>query len=183
MTNAPWPDVTAMRDIEARNYYAEATALGLDEERTLAGLRSRSRDNARTPMQWDASAQAGFTTGAPWLPVNPNHGWLNAAAQVGVPGSVFEHYRALIRLRHTEPVVVDGDFTLLLPDDPVLWAFTRELPGQPSLLVVANCSGHAVEVPDQLGGWAGADLVLGNYAEETGSDGLRPWEARVLRRA
>ena len=182
MTNAPWPDVTAMRDIEARNFHAEAVARGAADERTLAGLRSRSRDNARTPMQWDATPQAGFTTGTPWLPVNPNHGWLNAATQVGVRGSVFEHYRALIRLRHTDPVVVDGDFTLLLPDDPDLWAFTRSLQGGPGLLVVANCSGHSRAVPTELAAWAEAEVVLGNYADVPDSGELRPWEARVLRR-
>ncbi|OJV80976.1 MAG: glucohydrolase [Cellulomonas sp. 73-92] len=182
MTNAPWPDVDAMRDIEARNFYAEAVACGADRDRTLAGLRNRSRDNARTPMQWDAGPGAGFTDGTPWLPVNPNHVWLNAASQVGVPGSVFEHYRALIALRHDDPVVVDGDFTLLLPDDPAVWAFTRTLAGRPPLLVAANCSGEERDVRTLLAGLAGAELVLGNL-EGAVAGVLRPWEAQVLRLA
>ncbi len=182
MTNAPWPDVDAMRDIEARNFYAEALATGTDLDATLAGLRSRSRDNARTPMQWDAGPGAGFTDGTPWLPVNPNHTWLNAASQVGVPGSVFEHYRALIALRHSDRVVVDGDFTLLLPDDPDIWAFTRTLAGRPSLLVVANCSGDDRDVRTLLEGPADAELVLGNL-DDAVPGMLRPWEAQVLRLA
>jgi len=182
MTNAPWADVTQMRDIESLNYYAEALATGTDPGRAFAGLADRSRDNARTPMQWDASPGAGFTSGEPWLPVNPNHAWLNAAAQVGVAGSVFEHYRALIALRHDEPVVADGDFHLLLPDDPDLWAFTRTLAGARPLLVVANLSAGDVAWPAELAGWAGVDLVLGNYREGWQERTLRPWEALVLRR-
>ena len=77
-----------------------------------------SRDQGRTPVQWDASPGAGFTTGTPWLAINPDHATVNAAAQVGDPGSVFEHYRRLIALRHEDPVVTDGDFELLLPEHP-----------------------------------------------------------------
>jgi len=108
--------------------------------------------------------------------------WLNAASQVGVPGSVFEHYRALIALRHDDPVVVDGDFTLLLPDDPAVWAFTRTLAGRPPLLVAANCSGEERDVRTLLAGLAGAELVLGNL-EGAVAGVLRPWEAQVLRLA
>ena len=181
MTNAPWPDVDAMRDIEARNFYAQAVATGTDLERTLDGLRSRSRDNARTPMQWDAGPGAGFTEGTPWLPLNPNHTWLNAASQVGVPGSVFEHYRALINLRHSDPVVVDGDFTLLLPDDPDVWAFTRTLTGRPSLLIVANCSDDERDVRAVIDVPAGVEVVLSNRDGDTVPGVLRAWEAQVLR--
>lgn len=88
--------------------------------------------------------------------------WLNAASQVGVPGSVFEHYRALISLRHSDPVVVDGDFTLLLPDDPDVWAFIRTLTGLPSLLVVANCSGQDRDVRAAIDIPAVVEVVLGN---------------------
>ena len=180
MTNAPWPDVTAMRDIESINYAAQAQAAGADPQRVLDGLRSHGRDNARTPMQWDDGPQAGFSTGTPWLPVNPNRSWLNAAAQVGVPGSVFEHYRALIALRHADRVVVDGTFHLLLADDPDLWVFERRLDGHPRLLVAANCSGVPRDLPAVLDAWRDAVPVLSNYP--AGPWGrLEPWEARVLR--
>ena len=102
-----------------------------------------SRDNARTPMQWDDTEHAGFTDGEPWIAVNPNHTEVNAAAAVADPDSVFHHYRRLIELRKSEPAVAHGDFTMLLADDPVVYAFTRRL-GDTELLVVANFSGDPV---------------------------------------
>ena len=179
MTNAPFDRIEAFRDIESLNHYAEAIANGDDEDAVLAGLRAMGRDNARTPMQWDASEQAGFTTGEPWIPVNPNHTEINAQAAVADPDSVFHHYRRLIELRHDEPVVAHGDFTMLLPDDERVYAFTRRL-GDVELLVLGNFTGDTVpvELPD-----AGGELVLGNYADAGEELVLRPWEARVLRRA
>jgi oligo-1,6-glucosidase len=185
MTNAPFDGPDDFRDIESVNHYRSAVAAGGDPAAVLAGLRSRSRDNARTPMQWDDSPAAGFTTGRPWIAVNPNHAEINARAQVDDPDSVFAHYRAVIALRHSEPAVVDGDFTMLLPDDPSIYAFTRTF-GATTLLVVANFSVDSVPAPmpadDQ---WAAAELVLGNYpapAPATGELVLAPWEARVYRR-
>ncbi len=94
MTNYPFRSPQDHKDLEAVNYYQSVVALGGDERAALAGMAKISRDNARTPMQWDAGPNAGFTTGNPWLPVNPNHAWLNAAAQIGSPDSVFAHYQA-----------------------------------------------------------------------------------------
>ncbi len=185
MTNTPFAGVTDFRDIESVNYHAAATALGRTAEEVLTALRTKSRDNARTPLQWDDTAHAGFTTGTPWLPVNPNYREINAAAQWDDPNSVLQHYRALIALRHDEPAVVHGDFTMLLPEHPVIYAFTRRL-REVQLLVLANFSAEPVpaELPDAAG-WDGAELVLGNLADppgRPGSDPLRPWEARILRR-
>jgi oligo-1,6-glucosidase len=179
MTNASFDRVEAFRDIESLNHYAEAVARGDAEDTVLAGLRTMGRDNARTPMQWDAGAQAGFTTGEPWIPVNPNFTEINAEAARTDPDSVFHHYRRLHELRHAEPVVAHGDFTMLLPDDERVYAFTRRL-GDVELLVLGNFSGEAtaVELPE-----AGGELVLGNYADAGEELVLRPWEARVLRRA
>ena len=185
MTNMPFRSIAEFRDIEARNHYADAVARGDDAEDVLVGLRARSRDNARTPMQWDASPHAGFTTGTPWIAVNPNHAEINAAAQVDAPDSVFAHYRRLIDLRHTEPVVAHGDFTMLLPDDDAVYAFTRRL-GEVELLVLGNFSGAPVHA--DVDGWEGAELLLGNYPDAAHPCGkgdvgaLRPWEARVFRR-
>jgi glycosidase len=103
MTNAPFAGVHELRDVESLNHYAEAVATGGEPESVLRGLRAMGRDNARTPVQWDASPNAGFTTGEPWLAVNPNHTWLNAAAQYDDPDSVFNHYRRLIRWTATGP--------------------------------------------------------------------------------
>ena len=181
MTNAPLADIGAFRDIESLNHHADAVARGQDPDAVVSAMRPMSRDNARTPMQWDASPHGGFTTGEPWIAVNPNHVAVNAAAQVDDPDSVFSYYRRLIALRHAEPVVVDGDFTMLLPDDERVWAFTRRL-GDAELLVVGNVSGDEVEV-DLPGAeaWGGAELLLATCDVGPGWR-LQPWEGRVLRR-
>ena len=140
MTNAPFAGIDDFLDIEAVNHFRVATGLGADPEEVLGALRTMGRDNARTPMQWDATSHAGFTDGEPWMAVNPNHTEVNAEAAVADPDSVFHHYRRLIELRKTEPTVAHGDLTMLLADDPVVYAYTRRL-GDTELLVVANFSG------------------------------------------
>jgi oligo-1,6-glucosidase len=184
MTNAPFGGIGDFRDIEALGQYAQAVEKeGRSPEDVLAVLRARGRDNARTPMQWDASPQAGFTTGTPWLAVNPNHTEINAAAAVADPASVYHHYRRLIELRHTEPAVVDGDFTMLLPHDETLYAYTRRL-GSTELLVIGNFSaGHVPAGIDDAAAWESAELVLNNVAEPPGAGlVLGPWQAVVYRR-
>src|SRR5208282_2532389 len=163
MANAPFATIGDFRDIQALNYYAQATARGgVDLAALLRAMRKMSRDQARTPVQWDASANAGFTTGTPWIAVNPDYVTVNAAAQVGQPGSVFEHYQRLIELRHTDPVVTDGGFELLLPDHPAIWAFLRQGPDT-ELLVAANFSADVVSAVLPLeGDWADAAVVLTN---------------------
>jgi len=149
----------------------------------LEAMRHMSRDNARTPMQWDDSPNAGFTTGTPWLPVNPNCRQINVAEAVDDPNSIFHYFRRVIALRHTDPVVAYGDFTMLIPDDELVYAYTRALDGV-SLLVVANFSDTTVpaDVPER-GAWAASQLVLANYPVDAGADlELRPWECRVYRR-
>jgi oligo-1,6-glucosidase len=183
MTNAPFASIDDFHDIESRNHYAEAVATGDPAEHVLGTLRAMSRDNARTPMQWDDSEHAGFTTGTPWMPVNPNHREINARAAMADPDSVFHHYRRLIQLRHAEPTVAFGAFRMLLADHEHVYAFTRRHGGT-ELLVLGNFSGETltVELPD---GWAGAELVLGNVAapEPVGARlTLQPWEGRVHRR-
>ncbi|SFS14316.1 oligo-1,6-glucosidase [Microbacterium sp. cf046] len=183
MTNVPFDDISALRDIESLNHYAAAVnLLGHDPDTVLDALRTMSRDNARTPMQWSDGPGAGFTSGTPWIGVNPNHALVNAAAQVGDPRSIYAHYQRLIALRHADPVVVHGDFTMLLPDDPSVYAFTRELDGA-RLLVVANLSDEPTPcelLDDDL---SAADLVLGNLPEGAASAVLAPWDARVYRLA
>jgi oligo-1,6-glucosidase len=184
MTNAPFATIADFRDIEALGQYQQAVDLeGHSSEDVLTVLRARGRDNARTPMQWDSSPQAGFTTGTPWLAVNPNHTEINAAAAAADPDSVYHYYRALIELRHTEPAVVDGDFTMLLPQDEQLYAFTRRLGGT-ELLVIGNFSGETVRAGiDDAAAWASAELVLTNTATPPSGDlTLGPWQAVVYRR-
>ncbi|GLY05657.1 MULTISPECIES: alpha-glucosidase [Actinoplanes] len=182
MTNYPFGGIEDFRDIEALGHYRQALDLeGRTPDEVLTVLRARGRDNARTPMQWDASPQAGFTTGTPWLAVNPNHREINAAAQRDDPDSVFHWYRQLIELRHTEPVVAGGDFTMLLPNDERLYAFTRRL-DDTELLVIGNFTGETVgaEIEDAAA-WSSAELLLTNAAAP---DDLRlgPWQVVVYRR-
>ena len=139
MTNFPFASIDDFRDIESLRHYAEAG------DEALPALRAASRDNARTPMQWDDSPHAGFTTGEPWLAVNPNFEEINAEAARADPDSVFHHYRALIALRHTEPAVALGSFSMLLEDDERVYAFTRRL-DDVELLVLGNFSGERVTV-------------------------------------
>ena len=184
MTNAHLGSFDGYRDIESLRHVEQARRLGLaTDEQLLAGLAAASRDNARTPVQWDSSEHAGFTTGTPWIGVNPDHVTVNAEAERADPRSVLHHYRRLIALRHDDVTVRLGDFTMLLPDDPHVYAFTRELDGD-ALLVLGNFSAEEqpVEVP---GRWDGAQVVLGNLDEPAvphdGRALLRPWEAVVLR--
>ena len=184
MTNAHLTSLDGYRDVETVNWAAGASSRGIDEAAILHSLSVKSRDNARTPMQWTADEHAGFTTGTPWLAVNPNHVEINAEAALADPGSVFHHYRRLIELRHTLPVAVDGSFRLLLPDDEQVFAYVRELDGA-RLLVVANLSGSPAQV--DLGGDAdllAGELLLGTHdapdAQAEGSVELAPWESRVL---
>jgi oligo-1,6-glucosidase len=183
MTNAPFRDIGDFRDIESLNHYAAAVAAGQDPEDVLAALRKMGRDNARTPMQWDASEHAGFTTGTPWIAVNPNHAEINVEAARADPDSVLHHYRRLIELRHTEPAVAHGDFTMRMADDDAVYAFTRRL-GDVELFVLGNFTGADAAAPEAVA-WADAELVLGNAPPPATTEAhgtLGPWEARVYRR-
>jgi oligo-1,6-glucosidase len=188
MANAPFAAVGDFRDIETLNYYAQAAARGdVDLAALLRAMGKMSRDQARTPVQWDSSPNAGFTTGTPWLAVNPDYISVNAAAEVGRPGSVFEHYRKLIELRHTDPVIIDGEFELLLPDHPAIWTFLRR--GRDAeLLVAANFSADVTAAALPLDpGWADATVVLSNLPDQDPLQSppdlkLRPWESVIWRR-
>jgi oligo-1,6-glucosidase len=188
MANAPFAAVGDFRDIETLNYYAQAAARGdVDLAALLRAMGKMSRDQARTPVQWDSSPNAGFTTGTPWLAVNPDYISVNAAAEVGRPGSVFEHYRRLIELRHTDPVIIDGEFELLLPDHPAIWTFLRR--GRDAeLLVAANFSADVTAAALPLDpDWADATVVLSNLPGQDPLQSppdlkLRPWESVIWRR-
>ena len=188
MANAPLTAIGGLKDIQALGFYTEAAARGdADLPTLLAIVGQRSRDQGRTPVQWDASGGAGFTSGTPWIGINPDHVVVNAAAQVGDPGSVFEHYRKLIALRHADPVVTDGTFEPLLADHPVIWAFLRR--GRDAeLLVAANFSADPVAAVLPLDeGWADAAVVLTSLPGQTPllpppDLKLRPWESVIWRR-
>lgn len=179
MTNVRFESIEHYRDIESLNHYREAVEeFDQAPSSVLAGVHARGRDNARTPMQWDATEHAGFTTGTPWIAVNPSYPEVNAEADRASGTSVFDFYRKLIALRHENETVALGTFELLEPSHPTLYAFTRAR-GSEVLAVVANVSDEPFEgaFPVDVGA---AELVLGNYPVEADTP-LRPWEARLYR--
>ncbi|TIH33327.1 glycoside hydrolase family 13 protein [Subtercola vilae] len=193
MTNVPFESISDYRDVETLNHYLEATGeRGASAESVMPGIRSSSRDNARTPVQWNDGPQAGFTTGEPWIGVNPNYLEVNAERDRASERSVFRFYQRLIELRHTSDLVALGTFELLEAAHPTLYAFTRTL-GDEKLLVVANVSGEPLELWPLTDGagtllapWAGdephlliANLPASAAAPDAGT--LAPWEARVYR--
>ncbi|MCI5493231.1 MAG: alpha-glucosidase [Lachnospiraceae bacterium] len=182
MSNAYFENLEDYRDIESINAYHELTEkCGVSHDEMMGYLKRISRDNARTPMQWDNSKNAGFTTGTPWIKVNPNYVTVNAADQVKDPDSVFSYYKKLIRLRHENPVIVYGDYELLEPDSEEVFIYTRTLDGE-HLMVICNFTDHEVtvseavmdQIPDQ------SEVLIANYADDEGKV-LRPYEAKVYR--
>jgi oligo-1,6-glucosidase len=178
MTNTYFTAIEHYRDIESLNYHAAALSLGMEVEAVLHSLSVKSRDNARTPMQWDDTSHAGFTEGIPWLPVNPNYLTINAAAAVQDPDSVFHHFHKLIELRHDHPVIVHGRFELLLGDHEQIWALRRTLDDQ-MLLMIANCSSQPTSVPgDAIPDPTGAEVLLATHGDSASLE-LEPWESRI----
>ena len=177
MTNIRLP-LEQYQDVEIRNMYKKRMAEGYPEEEVLRSIYAKGRDNARTPMQWSSEANAGFTTGTPWLPVNPNYTAINAEAALADPDSVFWHYKKLIALRKEYPVFVEGDFTLLEEEHPNLFVYQRGT-GEEQILVVCNFGGGETRwtLPAL---WQEAQVLISNYSDR--ADTLRPWEAMILHR-
>lgn len=180
MTNAYMENIADYRDIESLNAYKELTTKENIPAKTVMGyIKAVGRDNARTPMQWDASDNGGFTSGTPWLQVNKNYKTINAAAQVNDPDSVFVYYKKLIALRHTNEVMVDGVYDVLIPDHPQIYAYTRTL-GDKQLLVLCNDSDTNVAIPAEIQEkiHAAKNILIQNY-KDTDESTLRPYEAVV----
>lgn len=182
MTNAGFTSLEQYQDVESINHYHILRARGLHEDSVYDILRVHSRDNSRTPMQWDAGTQGGFTTGTPWISVNPNHTRINAAAQVGDPDSVFTHYQKLIALRKQYDVIACGDFAPLDQQHPSVLAYTRRLNGE-QLVVVNNFYRTEVDwtCPVYLEGFT---CLLSNYPDAAVQTKLhlRPYESLILYR-
>jgi oligo-1,6-glucosidase len=184
MTNFPWTSFEQMNDIESLGNYRQMHEQGyLTEEEGIEMLRHRSRDNARTPMQWDDSENAGFTTGKPWIMVNPNYKTLNAAAELADEDSVFHYYRRLIALRREsewKSEIVYGDYQLLAPEDEQIFAYLRK--GERTLLVVCNLSEQNREfvVPNGVM-WDSFQLLISNEPSVTLERRMQlpPWAAAV----
>ena len=179
MTNTVFNSVDDFRDLESINAYRELVESGLyTDEDMFPKIAHKSRDNARTPMQWDASENAGFTTGTPWIAVNPNYKKINVADQLKREDSVFHYYQKLIRLRKENEIIVYGNYELLLPEDENIFAYTRTLDNQ-KLLVVCNFSKS--EQKFDFSGYENAKVLISNYNRDAREDGiLKPYEATVL---
>ncbi len=179
MTNCPWDSLDEINDIESLNNVRQNIAKGIiREEDAITIMRNQSRDNARTPMQWDATDNAGFTTGKPWLRINPNYVNINAADEVGRDDSVYNYYKKLISLRKSSDLIVYGDFRLLLPDSEEIFAYVRTL-GDEKLLVVCNFSDGNVkfDVPEEF---ETGKKLIGNYDDDPDRGNVRPYEAYVI---
>lgn len=181
MTNMPFADISEVRDIDSINAYHEMSEAGLiSKEDMMRFIRLKGRDNARTPMQWDDSENAGFTTGTPWIGVNPNYRTINAKAALADEDSVFHYYQKLIALRKEQPILVYGHYTLLEPDHESLYVYTRTLEEQ-KMLVICNFTKEEVsyEIPAEFDG---AQVLISNYGRD-GAEGtitLKAYEALVL---
>ena len=175
MTNAPFGPQD-WRDLESLNAYRELCQAGTPQPQALAAVQRMARDNARTPMQWTAGPNAGFTTGTPWMRVNPNYTAINAEAALADPASVFYTYQKLIALRKANPVFAAGDFKLLCPGDTQVFAYLRRGGGQ-TMLVAANLSGQAAAFALPADFAAVPPALATQGAPTPGT--LRPWEAAV----
>jgi oligo-1,6-glucosidase len=186
MTNVAFESIDDYRDVETMNIYKEVVGeKGGDPQATLKVIHAKSRDNARTPMQWNVNEQAGFTSGTPWIKVNPNYTKINVAQALDDPNSIFYYYQKLIRLRKENPVIVYGNYNLILGDHEQIYAFTRTLDAD-RLLVILNFSTDTpvFNLSEEVA-FSNAQLLIGNYdidaPQEMHQIILRPYEARVYR--
>lgn len=186
MTNVRFTSISDYKDVETLNMYHEfVEERGLAPDEVMAMIHAKGRDNARTPMQWDATPNAGFTSGVPWIKVNPNYPTINVQEAIADPDSIFYYYQQLIQLRKANPIMVYGRYDLLLADHPEIYAFTRTWQGE-QLLIILNFSRNRPSFtrPPHLT-FTTATLLLSNYpvdpAEALTQLTLRPYEARVYR--
>ncbi len=175
MTNICLP-IEQYVDIETLNVYRERVSLGYDKKEVMNSIYARSRDNARTPMQWNGEINSGFTEGTPWMPVNENYTEINAEAALKDKNSIFYFYQKLISLRKAKTIFMDGKFTLLCPEDKKIFAYTRDTE-HAHMLVVCNFTDETLDfdIPKE---YLGAEVLISNYNESAKE--LRPYEAVML---
>ncbi|MGG4169225.1 alpha-glucosidase [Rossellomorea vietnamensis] len=186
MTNVAFDSLEEYNDIEIHNMYREKVTEGGEDHTTIMeAIYRKGRDNARTPMQWDDSEHAGFTTGTPWLKVNPNYKEINAENALKDPSSIFYYYKDLNRLRKEHDLIVYGTYDLILDDHEQIYAYTRTL-GEEKLVIMCNFTGEdaAFTFPEALH-YESSSLLIGNYENHDnhlGANGkLKPYEARVYK--
>ena len=177
MTNAPFTSIEDFPDIETQNIYKERLRAGFSEEETMCAIRKKARDNSRTPMQWNAEKNAGFTTGTPWYQVNPNYTEINAEDAMSREDSVFYYYQKLIRLRREHEIMAYGIYDLLLPEDEDLYIYTRTLENEKWLILCNFHEKERVITSMRMG-----RVILSNYADTPQLEELcllRPYEAVI----
>ncbi|WP_410512011.1 alpha-glucosidase [Paenibacillus sp. BR2-3] len=188
MTNVKFDSIGDYKDVESLNFYNESVnERGIDPDKAMASIYVKGRDNARTPMQWNDSEQAGFTTGQPWIGVNPNYKTINVEESLQDPDSIFNYYKKLIELRRQYPIMVYGSYDIVMKEHEQIYAYTRVL-GEENWLVMLNFSDQDAQftLPEALGQHSeGNELIISNYSDviQTSMNEvqLRPYEARVYK--
>lgn len=184
MTNTVFNGPEDFNDVSAKNHFAIRRAQGATDAEITAEIANSSRDNARTPMQWSSAANAGFTTGKPWLKVNPNYKKINVENQMDQPGSIFNFYRSLIQLRRSNPVFVYGTYELLMKDDSQVYAYTRTLDNT-KMVVMSNLTWKPAKYDASGLALHHANLLLANYVvaphTEASAFELLPYETRIYK--
>ena len=182
MTNVRFDDINDYNDIESLNMYKDRLSKGYSHNEIMESIYAKGRDNARTPMQWDDSENAGFTTGTPWLAVNKNYDKINAKQCLQDENSIFNHYKKLIDIRKNNDTIIYGDYKLLCEDDENIFAYVRELNGD-TILVVCNFYDKDVEFKFE-GDFNYSKVLLSNYNDSSKMIEklkLRPYEAVMYR--
>ena len=180
MTNPHYGDISQYRDVESINYYRILTEQGITGEEALKVLAARSRDNGRTPMQWDGSRYAGFSQGEPWIGIPENHSYINAQAEAADSGSILNYYKRLIALRKEYKVISEGEIEFIYREHPQVLAYRRTYQGQ-ELVVLANMKASAADLGEKPE-LEGCRQLIGNYGEaDCGQtlEQLKPYECRV----
>lgn len=178
MSNIKFERVEDYNDIELLTNYAQVKAKGGDLKRFLEGMKISSRDNGRTPMQWDETPNGGFSSGQPWLKVNPNYSTVNVAAQEKDPNSILNYFRKMVQLRKNDPVMIYGDWKLVDMENPSVFAYTRELNGK-KRLVLLNFKSTTATVNTGMD-LSKAKVLIGNYPNPVAGEALKPYEAIIL---
>ena len=182
MTNVRFEDINEYNDIETLNMYKDRISKGYSHDEIMASIYAKGRDNARTPMQWDSTENAGFTTGNPWLAVNKNYKFINAEDCLQDKDSIFYHYKKLIDIRKHNDTIIYGDYKLLLPEDKNVFAYSRKLNGD-KIVVVCNFYDKEVNLNFKED-FNNVEILLSNYKDSSifmKDLKLRPYEAIMYR--
>jgi len=185
MTNVRFENLDEYKDIESLNMYKERKEKGYSHEEIMESIYTKGRDNARTPMQWNDSENAGFTSGEPWIQVNSNYKEINAEAQLNAENSIFNYYKKLIKIRKSNPVVVYGDYKVILEENKEIFSYIRTLENE-KLLVICNFTGNKTKfVCEEQIKFKSRELLISNYNvdgnEQIDNIVLRPYESRVYK--